>query len=94
MPRWSPIAPLGMQVLSGGGGASGAALGFGGMVMGFEGPTNVNGGSNNAWEVDMVTSPAGTNTSRTSGSTLTRSAPRWVRRIDIGAHVNRHTETD
>ena len=45
-------------VLSGGGGASGAPIGFGGMVMGFEGPTNVNGGSNNAWEVDMVTSPA------------------------------------
>ncbi len=54
--------PAGEQVLSGGGGASGAPLGFGGMVMGFEGPTNVNGGSNNAWEVDMVTSPAGTNT--------------------------------
>ena len=31
--------PAGEQVLSGGGGASGAALGFGGMVMGFEGPT-------------------------------------------------------
>jgi hypothetical protein len=54
--------PAGDEVLSGGGGASGAALGFGGMIIGYEGPTSVNGGSNNAWEVDMVTSPAGTNT--------------------------------
>ncbi len=59
--------PAGEQVLSGGGGASGAPIGFGGMVMGFEGPTNVNGGSNNAWEVDMVTSPASSTTSTDVG---------------------------
>ena len=59
--------PAGDEVLSGGGGASGAALGFGGMIMGYEGPTSVNGGSNNAWEVDMVTSPAGTNTTEDVG---------------------------
>ena len=59
--------PAGEQVLSGGGGASGAPLGFGGMVTGFEGPTGVNGGSNNAWEVDMVTSPAGSLTTEDVG---------------------------
>ena len=59
--------PAGEQVLSGGGGASGAPLGFGGMVMGFEGPTSVDGGSNNAWEVDMVTSPAGSQTTADVG---------------------------
>ena len=59
--------PAGEQVLSGGGGASGAPLGFGGMVMGFEGPTGVDGGSNNAWEVDMVTSPAGSLTNEDVG---------------------------
>lgn len=59
--------PAGEQVLSGGGGASGAPLGFGGMVMGFEGPTSVDGGSNNAWEVDMVTSPAGSLTTADVG---------------------------
>jgi collagen type II alpha len=59
--------PAGEQVLSGGGGASGAVLGFGGMVMGFEGPTGVDGGSNNAWEVDMVTSPADTPTTADVG---------------------------
>jgi hypothetical protein len=59
--------PAGEQVLSGGGGASGAVLGFGGMIMGFEGPTGVDGGSNNAWEVDMVTSPAGSPTTEDVG---------------------------
>ena len=59
--------PAGEQVLSGGGGALGAPLGFGGMVMGFEGPTSVDGGSNNAWEVDMVTSPAGSLTTEDVG---------------------------
>ena len=59
--------PAGEQVLSGGGGASGAVLGFGGMVMGFEGPTSVDGGSNNAWEVDMVTSPASSTTTEDVG---------------------------
>ncbi len=59
--------PAGDEVLSGGGGASGAVLGFGGMIIGYEGPTSVNGGSNNAWEVDMVTSPAGTNTTEDVG---------------------------
>lgn len=59
--------PAGEQVLSGGGGASGAPLGFGGMVTGFEGPTGVDGGSNNAWEVDMVTSPAGSLTTEDVG---------------------------
>ena len=59
--------PAGEQVLSGGGGASGAVIGFGGMVTGFEGPTDANGGSNNAWEVDMVTSPAGTPTAQDVG---------------------------
>ena len=59
--------PAGEQVLSGGGGASGAPLGFGGMVMGFEGPTGVDGGSNNAWEVDMVTSPASSVTTEDVG---------------------------
>lgn len=59
--------PAGEQVLSGGGGASGAPLGFGGMVTGFEGPTSADGGSNNAWEVDMVTSPAGSLTTEDVG---------------------------
>jgi collagen type II alpha len=59
--------PAGDQVLGGGGGASGAANGFGGMVMGFEGPTGVDGGSNNAWEVDMVTSPASSVTTEDVG---------------------------
>ena len=59
--------PAGDQVLSGGGGASGASGGFGGMVMGFEGPTDANGGSNNAWEVVMVSSPPSTNITTTVG---------------------------